>query len=199
MKSPFSTYFPQWLIVRVLYLWIFKTFRLMNFSIVNGIFREKITEIHKFICWNGAGSDYPKSPKSRPGGYKDATKKVPQKVSRVNIFVFCFGLLVAGSPNLGILWSKFSPVNQVISPFKATRRPVVIDSKVFWALGKQANFWQDISNRENVGKNNKKDLKLHFPSLPNTLLVGVWTPNLLRRLLRAPNTYSPGIWRILED
>ena len=38
------------------------------------------------------------------------------------------------------------------------------------------------------------------PSLPNTLWVDVWTPkHLLRKPLRVPNTYSQGIWRILED
>ncbi len=38
------------------------------------------------------------------------------------------------------------------------------------------------------------------PSLPNTLWVGVWThKHLLRRPLGGPNTYSQGIWGILED
>ncbi len=37
------------------------------------------------------------------------------------------------------------------------------------------------------------------PRHPNTWWVGVWTSkHLLRRLLGVPNTYSPGIWRILD-
>ena len=41
---------------------------------------------------------------------------------------------------------------------------------------------------------------LTIPSLPNTLWVGVWTHKpLLRRPLGGPNTYSQGIWGILED
>ena len=34
---------------------------------------------------------------------------------------------------------------------------------------------------------------------PNNWWVGVWTPkHLLTRLLKVPNTYSPGIWKILD-
>ena len=41
---------------------------------------------------------------------------------------------------------------------------------------------------------------VYYPSLPNTLWVGVWTPkHLLRRPLGAPNTSWEGIWRILKD
>ena len=44
------------------------------------------------------------------------------------------------------------------------------------------------------------DSGYEIPSLPNTLWVGVWAhKHLLRRPLGGPNTYSQGIWRILED
>ena len=45
----------------------------------------------------------------------------------------------------------------------------------------------------------KKGSKLANPILPNTFWEGIWTPkHLLRRLLGAPNTFSPDIWRILD-
>ena len=41
--------------------------------------------------------------------------------------------------------------------------------------------------------------KVYIPRHPDTWWVGVWTPkHLLRRPLKVPNTYSPGIWRILD-
>ena len=44
------------------------------------------------------------------------------------------------------------------------------------------------------------DINPYNPSLPNTLWVGVWIhKHLLKRLLGVPNTYSQGIWGILED
>ena len=45
-----------------------------------------------------------------------------------------------------------------------------------------------------------KILRAWIPSLPNTLWLGIWThKHLLRRPFGGPNTYSQGIWGILEN
>ena len=51
-----------------------------------------------------------------------------------------------------------------------------------------------------VGRKVGHKITLVFQILCDTLWVGVWThKHLLRRSLGDPNTYSQGIWRILED
>ena len=66
-----------------------------------------------------------------------------------------------------------------------------------WAYQVEAIRVGMIVTRENWTL--KKTWLFRVPRHPNTWWIGVWNPkHLLRKLLRVPNTYSSGIWRILD-
>ncbi len=73
-----------------------------------------------------------------------------------------------------------------------------------WKLSKSLNpcvfsFYTRVLSSTQVHDDSDKPYWEPFPRHPNTWWVGDWTSKyLLRRLLGVPNTYSPGIWRILD-
>ena len=93
---------------------------------------------------------------------------------------------VRGTPNCPIPWETSEP----------RKNPALLSIESWLVKNGILNSWFfTIPTYNWVGFH-----PLYNPSLPNTLWVGFWThKHLLRRPLGGPNTYSQGIWWILED
>ena len=160
-----------------------------------------------------------------PPDFERTINSIPGWCLKIHLVAHLLIIPKREKDHLFIIYSSLSTAQNQLSTLQPSSKNIFVSrASGLWSLehGVHGPHLQTVQwpshpgeNRSEEKNGNPRDLRRCFffltlagvaiyiyihPSLPNTLWVGVWIPKqLLRRHLGVPNTYSQGIWRILED